>query len=163
MRIYFTNANGAGPAIPHDVPAHFNAGTFFGHILPEGNPTDYDITVDGNPVRANHQLAQGSNVIFARRGQPIHEAHRAQAPVVTPRARVTFTYLNTITGGFAEERTVDAGTTYDTFLRERRVDVQSAVVRIRTRASVGASNPALGYVLRDGDTLTVTPSNLSGA
>jgi hypothetical protein len=159
--IYFTNGNGTGPAAPHQVQDGISIGAFFADLFPEGNPNRYVITVNGNPVAPNYTLREGDNVIFQERTNIGGSA--APTPAPTPVPSIEIQYLNTDTQGFTTTERVVGGTLYSAFLRGRRVDANRSQVRIRSRGMQSSINPPSDYVLRDGDLLTVTPTNISGA
>ena len=68
-----------------------------------------------------------------------------------------FTYLNSMGEGYAQEKEVAEGTTVKSFI-DAELDSDDSESMIRVNRS-----PVIeGYVIKEGDTVTVTPTKVGG-
>jgi sulfur carrier protein ThiS len=72
---------------------------------------------------------------------------------------VTVTYVNSNGEGFAQRVEVPAGTTIDCFVSARTGELNSSTQVIRVNRDIVARD----YVLKEGDRIVVTPTNIKGA
>lgn len=161
--IHFTNGVGAGPAVPVRLEDHVTISILFGQLMPdEANPNRYVISVNGYGVDANYVLRDGDNVVFAE-SSGVPQTAQAPAPSNYGPRNITVSILDARGTGYGTPFTVSNGTAYEEFLRQRGIRAADAIVRIRNRGSQTSFNPVAGYALRDGDFITVTNRNISGA
>ena len=68
-------------------------------------------------------------------------------------------FINNAGGGFADPIELEEGTTIQEFFDEHMSDQRASAFLIR----VNRQPVAIGYVLQDGDRVTITPTKIEGA